>query len=1111
MLACRRFRGSAALGAALLFTLAAAPRVAQAPRPIKFARYAGVANDGRIAFTYQDDIWVADSTGANAQRLTANVGRDYAPRFSPDGRWIAFTSNRTGNDDVFVIPAGGGEPRQLTWYSGPDQALSWSPDGKTILIATNRGPQPWGAPLYLLPLDGGPPVALPMASARAGMLRQDGQAVAFNRILPSTWRKEYRGNNSADIAVMDLKSGVAAEVTDTSLQGFKTHVNDVYPMWGADGMVYFASERDGTYNLWRIAAAGGAPQQVTTHKTGGVFFPSISPDGRRIVYQNDFDLWTTDVPSGKTRKLAITLSFDPKDYEVELIQADNRAEGFAVAPNGVHLAVDVHGEIVIVPADDGVGEKTQVTSSPRRDRNQTYSPDGKRIAYTSDETGDEEVWVFEIATGARTRLTQQESQKTDITWASSSQKLAYVGDNRIYEVDVTGGSPREVVYNQAGGYSLFQYSPDGNWLLYGRRDADQNGDVYLYDLRARAEYDATPNPFNEGNAGLTPDGKTLVFTSNREAATSQLFAVSLARLTEDPNDPLVRERQRPARPRGGAGRGAPPAGGAEREGAEETAAAAPLQVDTAGIDARAVQLTRGSTGTSTFFLSRDGRTVYFAVGGGFGRGGFGRPGAAPAGEGQTGLFSVGIDGRDQRRVAEGSFAGMQPTADRQTIFFRAAARPAGGGEEDQGPGGPSRGFEIQRLSLGGTTPRPEPVRFNFAVRVDRRAEWNQIFDEAWRVMKYRFYDAAMHGHDWKAIRAKYEPLLGDVGSNEDVYDLANAMIGEINASHTGVSGPPTNAMPRVYTTRYLGFELEPANGRHRVAHVYRDGPADKEWIDIAVGDYVLAIDGQDVKAGDNYWNILSTTLNDYVPVKVAKTPDGANAKVFRIATVASLTDIKYREWVANNRDVVDQATSGQIAYVHIRAMNQPSLTQFQDEIDRYWNKKGIIIDIRFNGGGNIDQELLDILERQPYEYWNSRYGVASWGRRPRQAIVGPKVMMINWRSASDAEVTPKGFHDLGLGRLVGNPTAAMVIATGSYQLINGGSIRTPGSLVVAYDPAKPNSFGVNLENYGVAPDVWVKNAPTDEVKGVDRELQAAIDEAMRMLKEQTSRTADGSR
>jgi tricorn protease len=343
-------------------------------------------------------------------------------------------------------------------------------------------------------------------------------------------------------------------------------------------------------------------------------------------------------------------------------------------------------------------------------------------------------------------------------------------------------------------------------------------------------------------------------------------------------------------------------------------------------------------------------------------------------------------------------------------------------------------------------------------------------------------------------------LLKFAGTNEDVYDIANAAIGELSSSHTGVTGPSSVQIDRTYTTKFLGFELEPSNGKYRVSHVYRDGPADKDWIDIKNGDYLLAIDGQDVKAGDDYWKILSNTENDYIPVKVAKTADGANAKAYRIASVGNLTNIKYEEWVQNNRDSVDKATGGQIAYVHIRAMDQPSLDRFKDEIDRFWQKKGIIVDIRNNGGGNIDQELLDVLERQPYQFWNSRNGSRTWGRRPRQAIVGPKVMMINYRSVSDAEVTPAGFRQLALGRLVGNPTSAQVIATGSYALINGGAIRTPGSLVVSWDPTKPNNYGFDLENFGVPPDVWVKNSPSDDARGMDKELRMAIDEAMRLLK-----------
>jgi tricorn protease len=1107
--------------AVLLATISPSLVAAQSPEPIRFARYAGIANDGRVAFTYQDDIWIVDADGSNPRRLTNNVARDFSPRFSPDGKTIAFTSNRTGNDDVFIVPASGGEPRQLTWFSGNDQALYWTPDGKGIVMSTQRGANAWGSPLYVQPIDGSIARPLGMGIARAGMISQDGAMIAFNRNLPSTWRKEYRGNAAAGITVMNVSNGSIQEITNTELQQFRTFANNVFPMWGADGMIYFASERDGTFNLWKIAPRGGQPQQVTSFKGGGVFFPSISPDGRHIIFQDDFDLYTLDVPTGKPRKLNLALAFDGKYADMEVLTAQNHAEGFSVSPSGDYLAVDYHGEVMIVPTENGVGEKTQVTNSSWRERNELYSPDSRKIAYVSDEGGEQQVWVFDIATGARRRLSSGAGEKDNLVWAPGSQKLAYQAENRLYEIDLaaTQAAPREIAHNPAGGYTVSEYSPDGNWLVYSRRDDEQNADVYLFDIRNTKEFDVAPGPWNETSGQLTPDGRTLVFTSNRDGAANQLFAVSLSRIMEDPNDPLVRERiRREMAGRGGRGTGVALAGAAD------TPAIEPLHVDLAGIEKRAIQLTRGAPGVSSYFLSRDGRTVYFATGAGFAGGGRGRGGrgTAAADNAQTGLFSVSIDGRDRRRIAAGAFAGMQPTADRRAIYFRGPVREANADEQTPpGRGGaPAEvGFPIERLTIpasGGaaapgagragaatanaTAPTAgEPVNFTFAVRVDRRGEWEQLLDESYRVMKYRYYDANMHGKDWAAIYARYKPLLKDVGTNEDVYDIANAMIGELNTSHTGVSGPPTTAVPRSYGTKYLGFEIEPANGHYRVSHVYRDGPADKEWIDMHEGDYVLAIDGHDVKAGDDYWKILSTTQSDYIPVKVAKTPNGANAKTFRIGAVDNLTNIRYEEWVANNRDSVDKATNGQIAYVHIRAMDQPSLERFQNEIDRFWQKKGIIVDIRNNGGGNIDQELLDILERQPYQFWNNRNGSRTWGRRPRQAIVGPKVMMINYRSVSDAEVTPAGFRQLNLGRLVGNPTSAQVIATGSYSLINGGTIRTPGSLVVTWDPTKPNNYGTDLENFGVPPDVWVKNSAADEAKGMDRELKVAIEEALKML------------
>jgi tricorn protease len=648
-------------------------------------------------------------------------------------------------------------------------------------------------------------------------------------------------------------------------------------------------------------------------------------------------------------------------------------------------------------------------------------------------------------------------------------------------------------------------------MLYSRRDDDQNSDVYLYNISAKKEYNITKSPNDEINAALTPDGKTVVFDSNRDGGVNQLFAISLAKLAEDPNDPLVLERNhRAAAPAGG--RGARSAASATETSGEVQVGASPARIDLDSIEKRAIQLTRGTVPVTGFFLSTDGRTIYYAANtGGAGRAsrdpapdlpypvpGLGR-GAAPTPDTDpnSGLFSIGIDGRDRRRITGGSFPDMKPTADRRTIFFRAAAPSAAGARGGRGGGAPLQ--EIHRMVLA-TPQRSERVNFSFQVRVDRHAEWKQMLQEMWIAMKYRYYLTSMNGYDWAAIKAKYETMLKYVGANEDVYNLGNAMIGEMSSSHTGMSGPPTRSMPQLYTTHFLGFDLEPADGRYRINHVYRDGPADKEWLDLKVGDYVLAIDGQDLRAGDNYWKILSTTSNEYIPVKVSKTPTGEGARVVRIASVTNLGNIKYEEWVLNNRDIVDKETNEQIAYVHIRSMNAQSLDRFQNEINRFWNKKGIIIDVRYNTGGNIDEPLLDIIARRPYMFTNPRTGARTWGRRPQQAIAGPKVMMINQRSFSDGEATPMGFRTLGLGRLVGTPTAGGVIWTNSYSLINGASVRSPSQLAVTYDPTKPNNYGINLENYGVSPDVWVQNTPIDEVKGIDRELEAAIQEVLRMLK-----------
>jgi tricorn protease len=371
-----------------------------------------------------------------------------------------------------------------------------------------------------------------------------------------------------------------------------------------------------------------------------------------------------------------------------------------------------------------------------------------------------------------------------------------------------------------------------------------------------------------------------------------------------------------------------------------------------------------------------------------------------------------------------------------------------------------------------------------------------MFDDGWRTMKYRFYDPKMHGMDWDAMRAKYRPLVEYVGDRQELLNLINEMIGELNASHTGAAPPPRGGGGGGVSTSHLGLELEPdaAAGRYRVTHVYEDGPADKDWVRVKAGDYLLAIDGKPVKAGDEYWQLLNMRLNRKVTVTFNSKPSEDGAWTSRIEAISTnaYSQLRYERWVKERRKKVDELSGGRIGYVHIQGMNQPSLRRFEKELREYRNKEAMVIDQRWNGGGNIEQELLAILVQRQYQVWQPRGTEAT--TRPFAGFFGPKVVLQNWRSASNAEMFPAGFRALGLGKVIGTPTMGAVIGTGSYSLIDGSTVRTPGVGVYLADSKR-----TNMENYGVQPDMLVDNKPEDTLAGRDRQLEAAVDELLKQI------------
>lgn len=1062
-------------------------------REAKLVRYP-TYNNGRIAFTYLGDIWTADENGQNVQRLTVNKARDAYPRFSPDGKWIAFSSDRNGNLDVFIIPSSGGTAKQLTYHSADDTVLGWTPDGRGVLFSSQRG-EDFMAMLYVVSVDGGMPWRAGPDMGNQASFSPDGKRIAYNPKGQVYWRKYYRGAYQTDVWIEDIASKKFTQLTD--FDGL-----DSWPMWSSDGEIYFVSDRDGNglTNIWRASDNGGKADRVTAFKSGDVRFPSISADGKVIVFEHDFGIWKLDTASKKATPIHLDINAESQENSTEMRSFNSEADEYELAPNSRHLVVSVHGEIFTVPVEEG--DVKQITDSAARDRFVSYSPDGKSIGFISDRSGREELYVVAVdGTGEAQKLTDIDALKLGYNWSPDSKEIAFASsDSKLRKVNVGSKTVSELDSSRYGNISTPVWSPDGKWLAYSKSDASRTSDIYLLASTGddKQAHKVTFDSFDEYRPRFAPDGRRLFFIRSDSTGgggggfgnvSAQIYSVGLERLDRDPDDPEERPEADLAQPGAGDTGEAPaaPRRPANRPPHE-------TKVDWAGLKRRTRQITRMPFPISTFTIAPDSRTIVFVT-------------SEPAGTASLPvIYSIQDDGKRLTRVA----AGAPPPADGEG---GAAGGGFGGGISNPNISRDGRTLffserdGIYSVSLGSATAAPATagrpadgarrrISFNVRVKIDRPAEWAEMFGDAWRTMKYRFYDPAMHGKDWDAAKAKYEPLVQDVGDRQELMNIINEMIGELNASHTGAAPPPAGRTAGGVSTGHLGVELEPeaASGRYRVTYIYEDGPADKDWVKVNVGDYLIAIGGKQVKAGDEYWQLLNDRLNRKVEVTFNNKPSEDGAWRTRIETInsAAYSQLRYDRWVKDRRKKVDELSNGRIAYLHIQAMNPPSLRKFEKEIREYRNKEAMIIDQRWNGGGNIEQELLAILVQREYQIWQPRGTEASG--RPFAGYFGPKVVLQNWRSASNAEMFPAGFRALGLGKVIGTPTMGAVIGTGSYSLIDGSTVRTPGVGVYLADPKR-----TNMENYGVQPDIRVDNSPEDNLAGRDRQLEAAVDELLKQL------------
>jgi tricorn protease len=1095
--------------------------------PIKLARHPDY-HAGKIVFSYLGDLWVANEDGSGAQRISDHTARDIYPRFSPDGRWIAFSSNRYGNNDVFVIPAAGGAAKQLTFHSGNDEVVGWTRDGKSVMFRAPRGVGafPNVATLHLVSIGGGQEQPMPTDWGWSGSFSPDGRSMVFNRH-PSTWsRRHYRGSFAADLWIASI-----ADKSYTRLLPDEKY-NRYWPMWGADDNIYYVGDplpnektvkpgspdvRLSVNNIYRVPAKGGPPVQVTKHADGSLFWPSMSSDGKVIVYEDDFGIWKLDVASGRSSEIKIELGTDDKDNELEFATITDEVDSFDISPSGRRAAVSARGQLLTIATERGDITRVNPDRMASRSQSPKWSADGKYIAFVSDRSGRDEIWISDPEGRSPKKITDLDNEKNPPIWSPDSKSLLYIaGGKQLYNYTVDDGKTAVVAKNDIGRIGSVAVSPDSKWITVTKQDRTLRSHIYILPIGGGEERHVSDDAllFAENEAVWTADGQYILFTSTEGfsngiatqggiTASTELWVLALRDRDRDPgNRDIDNEAQ----------------GLAAQAEARRTAGSAgtvpEVRIDWGGLPRRAKQLTVPGNNIGSLAAAPEGPFVALtigqrAAGGGGGQGGGGgdmyvinvesgqltrvprAPANADAAAGNQGGGGGGF----------GAAPGFVFARDARTLYFRSGtgadsalyAAPINLQANQNAPrGGAARGNAPDEPQANNATARK--VTYTANLEIDHKALRAQIFNEGWRIMKNRFYDADMHGTPWNEMKSIYAPLLDHVVDNDELYTVMMMMIGRLNASHTGVSAPAGNNRGNAQT-RYPGFDLvADGSGYYKVGRLYKDGPADKDYLKIQEGHFIIALDDRELKTTDNYWQRFTYPLGQKFHFLVNDKPVRTGAWEVTITPVTNqaFADLQYERWVSDRGEIVAKATNGEIGYLHIRAMDAPSLRRFQLDLAANRTKQALIIDQRFNGGGGIDQELLAILSGKRYQYTQGR---DAGFQQPRpQNFYGPMVVMQNERSASDAEMFPAGFKALGLGKTIGVPTMGAVIGTGSYTLLDGSTIRTPGSGVWTAD-------GINMENYGVPPDVLVDNTPSDFLKGRDAQLEKAIE----VLKEQLAK------
>lgn len=1052
----------------------------------------------RVAFAYAGDLFSARLDGADVRRLTTADGDEANPVFSPDGSRIAFTGNYDGNTDVYVVPATGGAPRRLTFHPAADAAQGFTPDGRSVLFTSGRNSWTGGlAQLYTVPVEGGVETRLPIPNAAQATYSPDGRRVAYNPLPRAfTQWKRYRGGRNS--VVWLYTAGTHA--TETIPQP-ATRSNDVDAMWIGDA-VWFRSDRDGEFNIWSYDTRSKQVRQVTRHDDFPVV--SASAGGGKIVYEQAGHLHLLDPASGRSSKLTIGVTADLRETRPRWVSGNNYIRNASISPTGARVVFEFRGEIVTVPAEKG-DARNLTNSVGAHDRSPAWSPDGSRIAWFSDDGGEYQLHVAPQDGKGEDKVFKPTGNGFYFSpmWSPDASHIAYVDNSEsLFVLDLKAGTSKRLggnrVYAPVGNvppYVNAAWSPDSKWLAYTVATQPLVTTLFAYQVETGQSRRITDGLSAVSQPAFDRSGKYLFVLASTDAgpaldwfaqsnttvpSTTGIYAIVLGK---DTPNPLAKEsdEEKPAvRPDATATPGAPavapavapaaaPVGAAGLAGpgaAAQRAAPAGTTIDFDGIDQRIIALPVGAANITNLSTGEAGM-VFFTR----------------RGDGANALHRYDLSKRTDQTFAP-SVGGYQLSADGKKLLYSA-----------QGS------WFVTGAAAPITAGQGRLATTDIQVRIDPRAEWKQVFDEAWRINRDYFYAPNMHGVDWVANRRKYEPLLADATTKADVNRVIEWMMSELSVGHHRGGGGDRLVTPRTVAGGLLGADYTIANGRYRFAKIYGGlnwngqlrAPLTEPGVNVREGDYLLAVRGADVRPPANLYAFFENTADKLVEITVGPNPDGAGSRTVTVVPVASEAALRNRAWVEGNLRKVDSATGGRVAYVYVPNTAQPGYDYFKRYFYPQAHKDAVIVDERYNGGGQIADYYIDILRRPFISYWALRYGDDL--RTPAAAIQGPKVLIADEMAGSGGDLFPWMWRKFGLGPIVGKRTwGGLVGVLGFPVLMDGGSITAPNLAIWTAEN------GWVVENEGVPVDIEVEQAPADVIAGRDPQLERAISAVMQELR-----------